>query len=73
MNTEEAFKRLLDNDYLWGRTGEAPDRRRYFKHLVRIGSGLTTDKKMELLRKAGFEVVQEIKWGLKEGFIREGN
>ncbi|GAB3177631.1 hypothetical protein [Telluribacter humicola] len=73
MNTDEAFKKLLDDEYLWGRTGEAPDRRRYFKHLVQKKKNLTTDKKMELLQKAGFVVVQDIKWGLTGGFERETN
>ncbi len=56
MDINDAFKLLVNDAYLWGKTGLTPGRRYYFRHNLRKDKNISLDKKLELLRKAGFEV-----------------
>lgn len=60
--TEEAFSLLLDNKEYWAKTGESAQIRQNYRHLIKVGRGVTKDKKEALLRKAGFTVNKETLW-----------
>lgn len=63
MDINDAFKILVNDAYLWGKTGLSPQRRHYFRHMFRKDKNISLDKKLELLRKAGFEV--ELRFRMK--------
>lgn len=73
MTTDEAFLHLIQDEFLWQRTGLSDSRRRSLKSLIENGKtvNLTTDKKWELLEKAGFYKRQDVAWGLTGGLVRD--
>lgn len=64
MSTREAFRLLVENPYLWSKTGAAMASRHVYKHRIAKDQWPTIDA-MERLLDAAFEVKQEKLWQLK--------
>jgi hypothetical protein len=62
MKTEAAFSLLIGNPYYWQKTGASQSLRRYYLHRIRHGLPVLMDTKMDLLKKAGFNIVIEMRW-----------
>lgn len=60
--TDEAFSKLITTDEFWKLTGLPSKRRSYFRKRLESGAKITPAKKEELLRLAGFKVIQEEEW-----------
>lgn len=73
MTTDEAFLHLIQNEFLWQRTGLSDSRRRALRSRIQNGkpAEITLDKKMQLLDAAGFYKRQDVAWGLKGGIERD--
>lgn len=56
MTIDSAFELILEDSYLWGKTGLSEDRRHYFRHWHKKGKCISTGKKLELIGAAGIEV-----------------
>ncbi|GAB2780394.1 hypothetical protein GCM10027275_24920 [Rhabdobacter roseus] len=66
MTTQEAFRQLVNNPYLWKKTSLTSASRRSYKHRLDKDEWPSLDKMEKLLESAGsFTVVQEKKWALK--------
>lgn len=67
MSTDEAFKVILNDPYLWSKTGLSQSRRHYFRHMFRKKKSISLEKKLDLLQKAGIDF--EIKFLFKPDFV----
>lgn len=62
LTTAEAFQQLVESPELWERTGSNKALRRQFLHMLKVGEGISLNKKEELLTAASFEVEKEMIW-----------
>ena len=65
VSTNDAFEHLVNSPYYWSLTGLSKEVARYYRSVLKTGNKpISTDKKEELLEKAGFTVKQEKTWNL---------
>lgn len=70
MTTNEAFAQLVNKRAWYVGTGITEDEGSNLKARFKLGK-VSLEKQIEVLKKAGFRVVQEMDWGLpNEDFVR---
>ncbi len=57
MNIDEMFEMILNDPYIWGKTGLSEDRRHYFRHWHRKGKNVSVGKKLEIIETAGYKML----------------
>ena len=57
MTTDEAFSGLVNNKYLWQRTGESEGLRRWYRHRLMHQQPILIDSKIRLLTLAQFNQI----------------
>lgn len=63
VGTDDAFETLVTLKTYWERTGLPDGMRRKYLHRITTGTqGITLDRKIELLKAAGFGIKQEMTW-----------
>lgn len=63
LTTDEAFKEMINTRGIYKRLGIHEGTVRRMRSDMRAGiKNITLDKKVELLTKAGFPMVQEMRW-----------
>lgn len=60
MGIQEAFDTLVHSPYFWSLTGKEMSQRRKLAYKLKNGEGISLDKKLELLKLAGFVIKQDI-------------
>ncbi|QIP15688.1 hypothetical protein G8759_25170 [Spirosoma aureum] len=64
LTTDEAFETLVNSEYYWSRTGLSHQDKRNNRFKVNKGKFISTEKKEELLARAGFAVNTVTTWQL---------
>lgn len=62
MTIDEMFEMILNDPYVWGKTGMNEDRRHYFRYWHRKGKNVSVGRKLEIIKAAGIEVKTSFYW-----------
>ena len=62
MTADQVFEMILNDPYLWGRTGLSEGRRYYFRYWHKKGKYISDKKKLELILATGIKETRLFSW-----------
>ena len=67
MSTAKAFEKMINTRAIHRKLGIDSQQVRNYRNVLKTGlTNISLDKKIELLEKAGYMVLQEMEWELKK-------